>query len=557
MVRPTTENTDHMDHEPHSRGDGVLRRRIEKLPHLRPGDQVVRVHRSSRFHLRRVLGIPGLYSVGYGDVGSSIFYALGLVAVAALGATPVALFVAGIFFVFTALTYAEGTAMFPEAGGSASFARRAFNDLIAFWAGWSLMFGYIITISISILTVPHYLGYFWPVLKEPSTATFFAVGVIAFLMVINVLGVRESSGFNFTLTVFVLLIQALLIVTGVGLFFKAGEIWQRITRNWPDLGNLVFGVAIATVAYTGIESVSQLAGEAREPQKRVPRALLLMIVTVLVVFAGVSITAFSVMNPTDLAGKWSEDALAGVANGVYLGIDPNSFADQHSSDPASHAVIAFFVNLFRSVFPPAVAVMGAAILTVAGNAGLLGISRITFSLAENHSLPPVFGRVHSRFKTPYVAIIVFAGVAIAVLVQGLFLPNMFTILGGLYAFGSMLTFALAHASILMLRVKSPDRPRPFKLGLNIPIMGRRMPITAILGLVASMTVWVVVIVMQPYSRWFGLSWMAIGLMIYMLYRKVKGMPLTGGGSGKEPGEPDQEEKTSPGVAPRFGEEMTK
>ena len=138
---------------------------------LKPGDRIFRPRRIKRFRLRRVLGVPDLFSAGYGNVGSSIYYALGIVALVAMGATPVALGIAGILFIFTALTYAEGTAMLPEAGGSASFARHGFNDLGGFTAGWALMLSYIVTISISAFTIPPYLGYFWEPFKDsPSLA---------------------------------------------------------------------------------------------------------------------------------------------------------------------------------------------------------------------------------------------------------------------------------------------------------------------------------------------------------------------------------------------------
>ena len=125
----------------------------------KPGDRVFRPRRIRRYHLGRVLGVPALFSAGYGNVGSSIYYALGMVALVAIGATPLALGIAGVLFIFTALTYAEGTAMLPEAGGSASFARHAFNDTTGFVAGWALMLSYIVTISISAYTIPPYLGY--------------------------------------------------------------------------------------------------------------------------------------------------------------------------------------------------------------------------------------------------------------------------------------------------------------------------------------------------------------------------------------------------------------
>src|SRR5213595_3358746 len=108
--------------------------------------------------LERVLGTPALFSTAYGDVGSSIYFALGL--------TAVVFIIAGLFFVCTAATYAEGTVRFPEAGGSSSFARHAFNEVVSFGAAWAQMLNYIITIAISAFFVPHYLSIFWHPLRE-------------------------------------------------------------------------------------------------------------------------------------------------------------------------------------------------------------------------------------------------------------------------------------------------------------------------------------------------------------------------------------------------------
>src|SRR4030043_1587112 len=150
----------------------------------KPGDTVFRPLRIKRFHVKRVLGVPALFSAGYGDVGSSIYYALGIVALVALGATPIALAAAGLIYIFNALTYAEGGAMIPEAGGSASFARHGFNDLVGFIAGWALMLSYIATIAISAYTIPPYLSYFCPALKEPMIGTSLSMGIILFLMLV-------------------------------------------------------------------------------------------------------------------------------------------------------------------------------------------------------------------------------------------------------------------------------------------------------------------------------------------------------------------------------------
>jgi len=454
------------------------------------------------------LGVPALFSAGYGDVGSSIYYALGIVALVALGATPIALAIAGVIYIFNALTYAEGSAMLPEAGGSASFARHGLNDLVGFIAGWALMLSYIVTMAISAYTIPPYLSHFWPVLREPVAGTATSMGIILFLMLINVLGVRESSRVNIFFIILDIATQLTLVVLGVILILASnpGVLIQHMfgAGNWPSTQNLIFGIAIAALCFTGVETVSQLAEETRQPQKRVPQAYILMIVAVLVLFAGISIVALSAMTPQALGDPiqgWARDPVAGIAANL----------------PS---------ETLQNIFAPLVAILAASILLTASNAGLMGISRLAFNLSSHRQLPATLSRVHHRFRTPYIAIILFCLISLLVLSPGFFITGFFADLGALYVFGSLLCFALAHLAILALRAKKPDAPRPFKLRWNIKIKERDIPVTAILGLVATITIWFVVVIVQPYSRWVGIAWMAAGLTIYFVYRRTQHIPLT-------------------------------
>ena len=473
---------------------------------IKPGDRIFRPRRIRRYHLRRVLGVPAVFSAGYGNVGSSIYYALGIVALVAIGATPIALGVAGILFIFTALTYAEGTAMLPEAGGSASFARHGFNDAAGFIAGWALMLSYIVTISISAFTIPPYLGYFWEPFKDsPIIGTAASMGIVLFLMTINVIGIKETSIVNLGAAVIDITTQVSLVVIGVFLILipNPATLVQNMFApgNWPTAENLIFGIALATIAYTGIETMSQMAEETRRPEKRVPKALIMMIVTVLVIFAGISLVSLSAMTPQELASEWSRDPVAGIAFHLPM-------------------------ELLRTILKPLIAILAGTILLIATNAGLIGISRLAFSLGSNKLIPPALGRVHHRFKTPYISIILFSIVALLVLTPGFFAADVFKNMGALYAFGSLLAFMFAHASILSLRAREPELSRPFKLGWNIRIRGREMPVTAILGLVATTIIWIIILITQPYSRWVGITWMVVGLVIYYLYRRKQRMPLT-------------------------------
>ena len=499
----------------------------------KPGDRIFRPRRIKRFHLRRVLGVPALFSAGYGDIGSSIYYGLGVVALVALGATPIVLAIAGIIYIFNALTYAEGSAMIPEAGGSASFARHGFNDAIGFISGWALMLSYVATMSISAYTIPPYLSYFWPMLREPVIGTAVSMGIIVFLMLLNVIGIRESSRMNIFFIGMGIATQLTLIVLGVILILlpNPGALFQHMfgQGNWPSTQNLIFGVALAALCFTGVETVSQLAEETRQPAKKVPQAYIVMIVTVLVLFAGISLVALSAMTPQllgDPVNGWARDPVAGIAASVSSAISPEKIASGITSKEELVIVLIWVLSWVRDILPALVAILAATILLTATNAGLMGISRLAFNLSSHRQLPATLSRIHHRFRTPYIAIILFCLVALLVLIPGFFTTTFFADLGALYVFGSLLCFALAHAAVLGLRVRKPELPRPFKLGWNIRFKGRELPITTILGLIATTAIWVVVIIIQPYSRQVGIGWMAAGLLIYSIYRWQAHLPLT-------------------------------
>jgi len=439
-----------------------------------------------------------------------------------MGATPVALAIAGVLFIFTALTYAEGTAMLPEAGGSASFARHGFNDLVGFISGWALMLSYIVTIAISAYTISPYLGYFWEPLKESSAwGTGLSMATIIVLMIINVVGVKESSKVNILATAIDLVTQLSIIILGFAMIFSLSVLalhmfgadnwpptWSQLTGgipdHWPTIGALIFGIAMASLAFTGVETVSQMAEETKQPEVRAPRTLVLMTVAVLVMFGGISLVALSAMTPQELGDPvngWAKDPVAGIAANLPEGI-------------------------LQKIYEPLVAVLAATILLIATNAGLLGISRLSFSMGAHRQLPSALSRVHKRFRTPHISIILFCIIAVLILVPGFFADDFFKDLGALYTFGSLLSFAFAHASILALRTKRPDLKRPFRLGFNVRIKGHEFPITAIIGLVATVTIWVVIIATQSYSRNVGFIWLAVGLGAYYVYRKHEKLPLT-------------------------------
>src|SRR5437660_2941268 len=151
--------------------------------------------------LERVLGAPALFATAYGNVGSSIYYALGLTAGIALWLTPIVFVVSGVIFAATAATYAAGTVRYPEAGGSASFARHAFNELVSFGAAWAQMLNYVITVAISVIFVPHYLSIFWEPLRTNPWDIIVGIVLTWLLVGINIVGIKAAASLNVLLAV--------------------------------------------------------------------------------------------------------------------------------------------------------------------------------------------------------------------------------------------------------------------------------------------------------------------------------------------------------------------
>jgi APA family basic amino acid/polyamine antiporter len=182
------------------------------------------------------------------------------------------------------------------------------------------------------------------------------------------------------------------------------------------------------------------------------------------------------------------------------------------------ASITQLFKIVHSLLPVLVSVLAATILTIATNAGLMGISRLSFSMSRYELIPPGLSRIHSRFKTPYPSIVLFGLLAIVMMSPGFGWPGIFENLGGLYAFGSMLAFSFAHLAIIGLRIRKPKESRPFKLRGNFRIGGREIPITAVLGLLGTLSIWVVIIISQPISRFIGFAWLFGGIAMYFSYR---------------------------------------
>jgi basic amino acid/polyamine antiporter, APA family len=457
--------------------------------------------------LRRTVGVPGLFATAYGNVGSSIYYALGLVAAHALGLTPVVFIFAGGLFALTAKTYAEGASMFPEAGGSSSFARHAFNEVASFFAGWALTLDYIITIAISAFFVPHYLGAFWPALNHNPGDIIGGVVVIAGLTALNIRGLRESASLNIGLALLDLVTQVLLVLLGAFLVFNPQILIDQIHLGVaPTYRELIFALSISMVAYTGIETVSNMAEEARDPNRDVPRTVNYVLVAVLGIFAGISIISIIALPVTqDAAGHYS----------TLLGT-------KYQNDPVLGIVSALGLPAgVTTALRYYVGVLAATILVIATNAGMIGISRLSWSLAKHRQLPKIFASVHPKYGTPWFTLIVFS-----VLAALLLIPGQTDFLGNLYSFGAMLSFTTAHAAVVALRYRQPDIERPYRAPWNVRFRGRELPLSAVLGGVGTFVAWLSVVALHVEARTVGIAWMVLGMAGYFIYRRAHGLPPT-------------------------------
>src|SRR4051795_10129361 len=456
--------------------------------------------------LERVLGTGALFSTAYGNVGSSIYYALGLVASLALGMTPVVFMISGLIFIATAATYAEATTMYPEAGGSSSFARHAFNEFWSFFAAWGQMLNYIITVSISAFFVPHYLGVFWPALRHSPGDIVFGICVVGGLALLNIVGIREAAGINILLAVIDFATQLILVAVGCFLVLSPSTLVNNV-HLWttPTLTDFLIAIPVGMVAYTGIETISNMAEEARDYGKTIPRSIGGVVVAVMVIYAllpAVALSAMPVKNGQTLLGLpeteggYAGDPVLGVVKNIALG-------------PFQHAAEIY------------VGVLAATILILATNAGLIGVSRLTYSMGQYRQLPDRLRTLHPKFRTPYIAIMLFGFIACLTM-----LPGQAAFLGQMYAFGAMLSFTIAHLAVIRLRMKQPDADRPYRGPGQIGFRhGRKLPLFAVFGGIGTGLAWIVVTVLNLTTLIFGVGWLIIGIGSYVLYRRSLGLNL--------------------------------
>jgi basic amino acid/polyamine antiporter, APA family len=461
--------------------------------------------------LQRVLGVYPLASSAYGNVGSSIYYALGLVASLALGLTPVVFIISGFIFFLTASTYAEATAMFPEAGGSSSFARHAFNEFWSFFAAWGQMLNYMLTVATSAFFVPHYIGgLFWPALGHPPGDVVAGIAAIVVLAAINVRGVEESVGVNLVLAVIDFCTQVLIVLVGLVLVFSPQTLIDNVHLGVaPTWGDFLVAIPLCMLAYTGIETISNMSEEAKDPGRTVPRAINRVVIAVFAIYALLPAIALSAL-PVHCVGTHCQ-TLLGVSeqHGGYAG------------DPVLGVVRALNLGPLQHAAEIYVGLLAATILFIATNAGILGVSRLTYSMGIHRQVPDRLRQLHPRYRTPWVGIILFSFIAALTLI-----PGQAEFLGNLYAFGAMLSFTIAHIAVTRMRITLTGVHRPYRPAGNLRFRGYDLPLFAIVGGFCTFASLCVLTALHTSVAIAGIGWLAVGMIVYPVYRHRHGLDLT-------------------------------
>jgi basic amino acid/polyamine antiporter, APA family len=464
--------------------------------------------RKSEPILERGLGVPSLFVAAYSAVGFSIYFALGVVADRGLGLTPLIFLVAGLLFGLTTLTYVEGGAMLRERGGSSSFARHAFNELVAFIAGWAILIDYLIVVALAALSLAHYL--------EPISADFGKPGlelpiaglVIAAVCVLNVFNItgRGRQPHLAALALADLFLQLAVIVVGVFAVMHPDRLTDQLELfTHPSFKDIVYAAVVAMLAYAGIEAASDLAPDIKVSRRDLKRVATVGAVAVPLVYAGMA--AIALMALPVVAGPHGPETALG---------------NQWVEEPVLGVVSAFHPHGLAEAMRWMVMIVAVPVLFWAANTSMLGVSRHIYTLAINRQIPSWLGKLEKRQATPYVAIAICGLIAF-----GLTIPTNIKLLAGIYAFGATLAISIAHLSIIRMRVGQPDRRRPFRIPWNMAWGKAQVPIPALIGFVLSGLAFLSVLAYHSTARWVGLGWMAFGLTFYVLYRKVfEGTSLT-------------------------------
>lgn len=437
--------------------------------------------------LKKELGMLASFSMGFADVGADVFLALGLIAAYAHGLMPLAILAAAIVYVTSGLAYAELAAAIPLAGGASSFGRRAFGKKVSFVAGWGLLLDYTIDIALFAFASAGYLSFFLPAIVPIVPLA--AAGLIFVLLLLNLLGIKESSAMNSALTLVVLVILFALIFVGYNYTWSEQKFLAGLTPIEQDPGwdSFLYSITLAMVTFVGIESISQGAEETKNPEKVIPRATILAIVVVLFFAIVLSVMALGIVTPQVLKENMNNPLLP------IVGAMP-----------------------FAGVLLPVMALAGFLVCFVSANTGIIGVSRVAYSMSQNGLISRRINWIHPVFNTPWLTIIIFSLIAMFLAIVG-----SMVFLGELYAFGALTAYTVANISLIKLRISEPALARPFKVPLNFRWRGAEISVISIIGVVSCVAIFALVALLHTEGRNFAILWFLAGGIYFVWYGKYR------------------------------------
>ncbi|MBK8955908.1 MAG: amino acid permease [Saprospiraceae bacterium] len=499
---------------------------MKNLFKVKPFDHLHAEAADSSKGLKRTLSATNLVSLGIGAIiGTGIFVLTGTAAAEHAGPALVLAFIlSGIGCAFAGLCYAEYASMIPISGSAYAYSYSTLGEFIAWIIGWDLILEYLFGAS---TVAVGWSGYFVSILKDfgvylppeliASTGTklvnipnegwqtlnssvsdklaaasidpaslesatalfnFPAVFIIGLLTVLLVIGIKESANFNNIIVLIKLAVIILFIIFGFN--YIQSENWvpfipERIIdvdgRGHYGWFGIVTAAGVIFFAYIGFDAVSTLAQEAKNPQKDMPIGILGSLVVCTILYILVALVMTGIVNYKEL----------NVPAPIALAIDKTGESLEWLRFPIKIGAIAGLSSVILVM--------------------LMGQPRIFFSMAKDGLLPPVFAKVHSKYKTPHVTTIL-TGV-VAAFFAGILPIN---ILGELVSIGTLFAFVIVCIGIIVLRKNKPDLPRPFKTPWvpAVPILGALICFAQMLGL--------------PMDTWLRLIvWMVLGISIYFFY----------------------------------------
>jgi APA family basic amino acid/polyamine antiporter len=329
---------------------------------------------------------------------------------------------------------------------------------------------------------------------------------VALLALVNLRGVTEAVSINLVLAIVDFLSQVAIVAIGIVLVFNPEVLLQNLEPfgEAPSLGDLLLAIPIGTIAYTGIETISNMAGEARDEDTTIPESIRRVMFAVFAIYFTLPIIALSAL-PVECGPEGCR---------TLLGVPAEEGG--YAENPIVGTVQAMDLGAIQTGVETYVAALAVTILIAATNAGVLGVSRLTYSMGIHRQLPDRLRQLHPKYGTPHVGIAIFAFVAIIAI-----LPGQADFLGSIYAFGAMLSFSMAHLALIRLRVTKPDQRRPYRSPGTLRFRGHVLPPFAVIGLAGTGMSFLVVSVLDPVVAAAGFFWLAVGLTVYIVYRAVR------------------------------------